>query len=161
MIFITTGTHEAPFDRLVKYMDDLVGNNVIKEEVVIQTGYSSKTKFAYGKDMFSYDEMEENIKRARIVITHCGSSTIMKCLEMGKVPIVVPRQKKFSEHVNNHQLNFVRKISDKNIVLVEEIDDLAEIIFNYEKVIESKSTKFKSNNKLFNQEFERIVKNLF
>ena len=41
MIFVTVGTHEQPFDRLVKYIDELVKVGEIKEEVVIQAGYST------------------------------------------------------------------------------------------------------------------------
>ena len=41
MIFVTVGTHEQAFDRLIKYIDDLKIKGVIKEEVIIQTGYSN------------------------------------------------------------------------------------------------------------------------
>ena len=37
MIFVTVGTHEQPFDRLVSYIDDLKGQGKITEEVIIQT----------------------------------------------------------------------------------------------------------------------------
>lgn len=39
MIFVTVGTHEQPFNRLVEYMDQWAGGH--NEEVVIQTGFSS------------------------------------------------------------------------------------------------------------------------
>ena len=41
MIFVTVGTHEQPFNRLVKAVDDLVGNGTIKEDVIVQKGYST------------------------------------------------------------------------------------------------------------------------
>jgi len=40
MIFVTVGTHEQPFDRLLKYMDELAGSGALGEEVVMQTGYT-------------------------------------------------------------------------------------------------------------------------
>ena len=40
MIFITVGTHEQPFDRLLKCIDKLVEEGKIKEEVVCQKGYT-------------------------------------------------------------------------------------------------------------------------
>ena len=43
MIFVTVGTHEDPFDRLIKYVDTLVETGVIQEEVYIQSGYSTYT----------------------------------------------------------------------------------------------------------------------
>ena len=40
MIFVTVGTHEQPFDRLLKCIDEMVEERKIKEEVIIQKGYS-------------------------------------------------------------------------------------------------------------------------
>ena len=39
MIFVTVGTHEQQFDRLIKCVDELKRENIITEEVVIQSGY--------------------------------------------------------------------------------------------------------------------------
>ena len=41
MIFVTVGTHEQPFNRLVEYIDKLKEKGKIEEEVIIQTGYST------------------------------------------------------------------------------------------------------------------------
>ena len=41
MIFLTVGTHEQQFNRLVKYIDKMKENGVIHEEVIIQTGFST------------------------------------------------------------------------------------------------------------------------
>ena len=38
MIFVSVGTHEQPFNRLVKAVDDLKKDGVITDEVIIQTG---------------------------------------------------------------------------------------------------------------------------
>ena len=40
MIFVTVGTHEQSFERLVKKVDDLKRDKVIDEDVVIQKGYT-------------------------------------------------------------------------------------------------------------------------
>ena len=41
MIFVSVGTHDHPFNRLVKAIDDLKKNEIIKEDVLIQTGFST------------------------------------------------------------------------------------------------------------------------
>ena len=41
MIFVTVGTHEQPFNRLVKAIDKLKKDGVITEDVIMQTGYST------------------------------------------------------------------------------------------------------------------------
>ena len=41
MIFVTVGTHEQPFNRLIKYMDQFAMRMELGEDVIIQTGYST------------------------------------------------------------------------------------------------------------------------
>lgn len=41
MVFVTVGTHEQQFDRLVKAVDDLKADGTLDEPVYIQTGYST------------------------------------------------------------------------------------------------------------------------
>ena len=41
MIFVTVGTHEQPFDRLLTEIDRLKENGTIQEPVMIQSGFST------------------------------------------------------------------------------------------------------------------------
>ena len=40
MIFVTVGTHEQQFNRLIEKVDALAGAGVISEPVIMQTGFS-------------------------------------------------------------------------------------------------------------------------
>ncbi|CCK83179.1 EpsIG, Putative glycosyltransferase [Lactobacillus equicursoris 66c] len=103
MIFVTVGTHEQPFNRLIEKVDELVASGEIKEKVVVQYGFSTyEAEHCEMHKMMSFDEMQKAFKNARIVITHGGPSSFVEALQYGKVPIVVPRQLDFNEHVNNH-----------------------------------------------------------
>ena len=136
----------------------------ITEEVMIQTGFSSyEPKACRWSKLCSYQEMNEYMDQARIVITHGGPSSIMMALQRGKIPIVVPRQKQYEEHVNDHQVEFSRFIEEKqkNIIVVEEIDTLEEVITSYEKTAAALGQKQSSNNQRFNEKFEAIVDKLF
>lgn len=140
MIFVTVGTHEQPFNRLVKCVDELKRDGAIDEEVIIQTGFCTyEPKYCKWQKLFPYSEMEKNVADARIVITHGGPSSFIMPLQIGKVPIVVPRQKKFNEHVNNHQVEFAESVqeSNGNIIVVEDIDKLSEVIENYEEIVKN------------------------
>ena len=163
MIFVTVGTHEQPFNRLIKKVDDLVADGTIQEKVVMQTGFSTyKPKYCEAHKMMSFDEMQQNLKNARIVITHGGPSSFIEALQFGKVPIVVPRQEKFHEHVNNHQVDFAKLIVERmnNIIPVYNIDDLKQVVDNYNQIAMAKNSGESSNNKNFNKKVERIVDNL-
>lgn len=168
MIFVTVGTHEQPFDRLLKRVDQLKGDGVFgDEEVIIQTGYSNYVPaFCTHQKLFPYKEMDRLFKEARIVITHGGPSSFLAPLQLGKVPIVVPRQKQFGEHVNDHQLEFAREVYNrqKNILLVEQVEDLADIILQYDSHVRNLNggllKEKHSHNAAFMADFERLVEEL-
>ncbi|MCC4412599.1 glycosyltransferase [Limosilactobacillus reuteri] len=162
MIFVTVGTHEQQFNRLIREVDNLVKNNIIKEPVMMQTGFSTyKPKYCPYKPMLSFNQMNTYISKAHIVITHGGPSSFIEVLQTGKVPIVVPRLKKYGEHINDHQVNFVKLIQKKknNIIPVYDIDELKSIIKDYDQRI-NETAMIKSNNKVFNERFSEIISDL-
>lgn len=164
MIFVTVGTHEQPFNRLLKEVDKLAGNLMIKEKVVMQIGYSDYIpQNCEWHKFLSLQEMDENIEKARIIITHGGPASFIAPLQVRKIPIVVPRQEKYGEHINNHQVDFVKLINKRlnNIIPVYDIQDLENAILNYDHISKSDSSIIKSNNKTFNEKFNKIVVNLF
>lgn len=164
MIFVTVGTHEQQLNRLIEKIDKLIEDGFINEEVIIQSGFSTyKAKNCRCENIIPYFEMINNIKKARIVITHGGPATFIMPLQIGKIPVVVPRLKKFDEHVNDHQLDFAKLVKERqgNIILVEDIDELLNIIRNYESIIELMPKEIASNNNKFNIEFKNIVNELF
>ena len=163
MIFVTVGTHEQQFDRIVKCIDELKKKGIVNEQVVIQTGFSNyEPQFCEWKKLFSYQEMVQYVQNARVVITHGGPSSFIMPLQIGKIPVVVPRQKNYGEHVNNHQVDFCKAVSEreKNIILVEDISELGEIINNYDTIVNEMSTEIVSNNEKFNDAFSKIIDNL-
>ena len=160
MIFVTVGTHEQAFNRLVKCIDDLKRQGIIQEDVIIQTGFSTyEPRHCLWSKLFPFSEMEKNVDDARIIITHGGPSSFIMPLQIGKTPIVVPRQKQFDEHVNDHQVSFSRAVAERmgTIIVVEDIDKLEETIKNYDEIVTSMPAELKSNNAKFNEEFEKLV----
>ena len=84
-------------------------------------------------------------------------------LQIKKVPIVVPRQKKYEEHINDHQIKFARQIAEKTgtIIVVVDIGKLGKTIKNYESLIKDINRENVSNNIKFNAELEKIVNKMF
>ena len=163
MIFVTVGTHEQPFDRLVRAVDELVAGGVITEEVFIQTGYSTyEPKHCAFSKMLPFGEMVRKVAEARIVITHGGPSSFIMPLQVGKTPVVVPRQARFGEHVNDHQLEFAGEVARRygNILVVEDIETLGDVIEGYDALAAETAGGMRSNNDVFMQKFEKIVQEL-
>ena len=135
MIFVTVGTHEQGLDRLLIELDNLIEMGKITYEIFAQIGYSTyKPKNYKYKDMIEYDEMDEWIKKSDIVITHGGPGSIFHAIQYGKIPIVVPRNPRFNEHVDDHQILFTKRLENENKVIgVYDIKEIEACINNYEK----------------------------
>lgn len=161
MIFVTVGTHEQQFDRLVKAVDDLKLDKVINEPVYVQTGYSTFEPTHCDHFRFvSYTQMKEYMKAADVVITHGGPSSFIEAMAAGKVPVVVPRRGDLEEHVNNHQVDFVRTVAERQggIIPVFDVDDLPVAIERARQV--SNDASFKSHNEEFCYELNRLIRSL-
>lgn len=123
MIFVSVGTNEAPFDRLLRAVDALPTD----EQLVVQAGHSSPHVVTRAEvvDFLSFEKMGESIRQARAFVTHAGVGSIMVGLANGKRPIVLPRRKAFGEAVDDHQLQLGRRFSRAGLVtLVEEPEHL-------------------------------------
>lgn len=163
MIFVTVGTHEQQFNRLIEEVDRLKGEGVIEDDVIMQTGFSTyEPKYCKWNQLIPYSKMQEYIKNARIVITHGGPASFIAPIQIGKIPIVVPRQKQFDEHVNNHQVEFCKRVENEmdNIILVEDCKKLKKAIIEYDIRCERKNKDLKSCNLNFNKRLEAIVTEL-
>ena len=164
MIFVTVGTHEQPFDRLVQKVDQMVAEGKIQEPVMIQTGYSTyEPKHCDFSKLLPYSEMERHIREARIIITHGGPASFISALQVGKIPIVVPRKGELNEHVNNHQVEFSRAVAQRknNILVAENDDELENLIINYDTAVAQLSLANESNNGEFCKKFREQVEKLF
>lgn len=164
MIFVTVGTHEQPFNRLIEAVDRMKAEGIFNDDVIIQTGYSTyEPKFCEWRKLYPYDKMRELVNQARIVITHGGPSSFIMPLQIGKIPIVVPRQKQFGEHVNDHQVEFCKTVEERfgNIIVAENDEQLRMAIANYDTCASIKTHGISSNNSKFINDFEREINNMF
>lgn len=164
MIFVTVGTHEQPFDRLLRVIDNMVENKQINEEVIVQKGYSDyELKNCKSYKLIDYNEMQKYIDDARIVVTHGGPASFIAPISIGKIPVVVPRKKIYNEHVNDHQLEFARQVEQRmnNIIVAETEDDIIDSIVNYDNKVTNASKSLMNNNeefiKKFSEEIEKIL----
>lgn len=154
MIFVTLGTSDYPFTRLLKQIDDLIENNIIKN-ITVQCGnedYQPKN-FTIIKNL-NKKEFNEYLKKAEVVITHGGVGTIIDCIKMGKKVIAFPRKAEYGEAKNNHQEQIINNLKNTGSILTGEINDLAKLL---EKIKTLKKIKLKSNNKNFNYQLCKII----
>ena len=144
MILVTLGTQKQQFNRLLDYIE---ASN-IKDKIIVQAGhtkyYSKKMKIF---DFISYDEMNEYINKADLIITHAGTGSIITPLKMGKKVVACPRLKEYDEHVDDHQTQLVDIFYEEGYILkLNEENDLNELLKNIKNF---KPKKYISNSSNF------------
>lgn len=128
MIFVTVGTDEHNFSRLVKEVDKIAPE--IGNDIVVQLGYTQyEPRNCKSFHFTSFERIEKLNQKSNIIITHAGAGSIIKALKYGKRPIVVPRRKKYNEHINDHQLDLAKKMSKEDkIILCKDPKDLNKVL---------------------------------
>lgn len=134
MIFVTLGTHNQEFTRLVEHIDNMAGK--VKEKIIVQRGYTKYIPKNCESIEFAYP-IEDYFKKARIIISHAAMSLVEVVKKYKKPVIIVPRQKKFKEHINDHQVEFAEYFSKKTGVLsIYNIKDLTPELLKKYKIKE-------------------------
>ncbi len=146
MIFVTVGTQDVPFDRLLNAVEKQIKKGIIKEEVIVQSGCSKyKSDKMKITNYMDNDEFKKNIKKANIIISHGGVGTIIDSLNANKIVIACPRLEKYKEAVNDHQLQIINKFSnDGYIIPLKDPNKLGQAL-EEAKIFRPK--KYKSNTK--------------
>ncbi len=118
MIFVTVGTNEARFDRLLHAVAALD----VDEPLLVQHGHSSPIVHRHAElvDFLTFDGMVAAISGARVVVTHAGVGSVLVALANGKRPVVVPRLKRHGEAVDDHQLQLGRRFAEAGLVTLVE-----------------------------------------
>lgn len=130
MIFVSLGTQIFQFDRLIKKLDELVENGLIKEEIFAQIGSANYFPKHYKfKQFLNKDEFDEYQNCADLIISHGGTGALVSASKKGKNIIAVPRLAKYGEHVDDHQLQIVKVLENEGYIrAVYDIEDLSKKI---------------------------------
>lgn len=114
MIFITVGT-QAPFDRLIKVIDEWVSISGEECFAQISTG-KYKPKHFNSKEYLTEQEFNEVFQKASVIISHAGMGTIISSLKEEKILLTLPRLLKYKEHRNDHQIATTEAFSEKGFI---------------------------------------------
>ena len=156
MIFVTLGTQDKSFKRLLTLIDELKEKQKIRDRIIVQAGYTKyESKHMEVYDFLSQEKMNEYIKEAAIVITHGGVGSILGALKQDKVVIAAPRLRQYNEHTNDHQLQIIREFRKRGYILA--LDNFSDIDEVLKEAKTFKPKKYKSNNIKFNNMIEKII----
>ena len=157
MIFVTLGTQDKSFDRLLKAIDKEIENGNIKEKVIVQAGY---TKYESHNmeifDLLPAEEFEKYFDEADLIITHGGVGSILSGIKKNKKVIAAARLSKYKEHTNDHQKQIIEEFSSKGYIL--ELKDFNKLGLLIQKSSSFKPKKFESNTENMVKLIENYIK---
>ncbi len=125
MIFATVGSSQIPFERLVRAMEQLAGEDLLLQHgpVPPPAGVVRSTAF------MQFPEVLQSMRLADVVVCHAGAGSILCALREGHRPVVVPRLKRFGETVDDHQVELAEALAaEGRVVAVGDLDELAEAV---------------------------------
>lgn len=155
MIFVSLGTNDKSFTRLLDKIENEINLGNISDKVIVQSGYTKyESKNMQIIDLMPMEEFNKNIKECDILITHGGVGTILDGLKLGKKIIAFPRLSKYQEHVNDHQVEIINEFYDCGYILTGELDELVDLV---KKCKDFKPKSYKSNNYKFNKMIKSFI----
>ena len=129
-LFVLAGTQRFPFARLITALNHLVeGGLYMRDEILMQASvFPIEPLFTH----YSYIPKEEYVRyldEAEVVITHGGVNSIMAPMELGKPLVIVPRMKRYGEHIDDHQLEIAEMMEKRyGVTVVRDLKQLPEAI---------------------------------
>lgn len=158
MVFVTLGTQDKPFTRLLDYVNAALEKEMISD-VAVQAGC---TKYCNDNmkifDLVSQSDFEKYIDDCEILVTHGGVGNIFTGLKHNKKIIAVPRLDKYGEHTNNHQTQIVDSFSAKGYILKATTQE--EFMKALNEVKKFKPKKYKSNKENFCKHLQDELKKI-
>ncbi|MBM9458568.1 hypothetical protein JK386_01490 [Nocardioides sp. zg-536] len=114
LVAVFLGTDHHRFDRLLGWARQLELQGTA--HFLVQHGYTPLPGGLMGESMFDQRAMADVLDHAAAVVTHGGPGSIMDAREHGHLPVVVPRDPRWGEHVDGHQLDFARHLEHTGTV---------------------------------------------
>jgi UDP-N-acetylglucosamine--N-acetylmuramyl-(pentapeptide) pyrophosphoryl-undecaprenol N-acetylglucosamine transferase len=122
-VVVTLGTSESySFRRLIDAACHVLPDGV---EVLWQVGSTDVSDVPIAaRASVPARELDEAIADADVVIAHAGTGAAITAIEAGKCPVLVPRRKAFNEHVDDHQMQTAKQLSERGLAVAADADDL-------------------------------------
>lgn len=127
MIIYTLGTIFFPFDRAITWLEILLEQKIICEPVLLQHGATTvdiSHPLLTSVVSLTREEMHRYVQQASLVISHAGQGSTRMLAEKGACFVLLPRLKRYGEHVDDHQLLFARTVEKFGVHHCTELEQL-------------------------------------
>ena len=112
-IVVTVGTDHHPFDRLIRWINDWLAQHPDRaSDFFVQSGAASVIPACPSARFLEAAQLNALLDEADVMVCHGGPGSIADAWARGQVPIVVPRLRRLGEVVDDHQVDFCRKLAE-------------------------------------------------
>lgn len=160
MIFITLGTQNFNFSRLLLAVEAAINNGVLKGKVIAQIGNNKfDSEHIQCIPFLDKESFNRYMEEAEFIISHAGTGSIITALKKQKKVLVAPRLNKHREHIDDHQLEILEAFAKLNLIipLKKDLSDLEQKITD---INQYKLDSYKSNTLAFNRNLTDLINNL-
>ncbi|MCZ4551795.1 glycosyltransferase [Gordonia rubripertincta] len=107
-------------------IDAVLALGIANEQTVWQVGVTNRTNLP-GRvtESVSSSEFDQLVLESDVTLTHSGVGSIMRILDLGKSPVVIPRARRRNEHVDDHQEQIAALLRERKLGVVADADSLA------------------------------------
>ena len=119
------GASPLPFDRMMEAVAALrpSSSSSSTARASRHPGWPERHEF------LSFGEVVEAMEAADVVVSHAGVGSIICALRAGHTPVVLPRLERYSETVDDHQLELCRALeAQRRVVVVWNSDRITETV---------------------------------
>ncbi len=133
MITMTLGTASFQFDRAISWLSSLLERGVISEPVFVQYGVSDvsplmKYSLVTAESVLEPQPLFALLDASRLVISHAGQGSTRMLADRGARFVLLPRLKRYAEHVDDHQLWFVETVKELGVHHCLSLKDLEQAV---------------------------------
>ena len=120
LMFVTVGA-TLGFERMIETVARLKRRGAISERIVFQTG-SGPFPTGLGDDVemvreMPFDAVQALLQRAKIVVTHGGTGSLITALRAGCNVVAMPREFARREHYDDHQSEITDAFAARGLIL--------------------------------------------
>jgi UDP-N-acetylglucosamine transferase subunit ALG13 len=118
-LLVTVGSDHHPFDRLIGWVDTwLAGQPKASVSAVVQYGTARPPRFGQGVAWVDHADLGQLMVEATVIVSQGGPYSILESVDVGRMPIAVPRRRALGEVVDDHQHAFCMLMSELEHALV-------------------------------------------
>lgn len=158
-ILVITGTQLQKMSRLNKALNKskIVHGRTIYYQSAVDPSLEIDYKWL---GLIEQSKLDFYQNKADILIVHGGTGSLMRALNLGKRVLAVPRLSSYGEHVNDHQEDLIKLLSDNKCVISWNESDIFDEKLAESLSYDTKPYPFHENKKLLLEELLIDSKNV-